>query len=142
MRILTSFVFECMRIQSSFMCACICMCGYLRMHVGLLYVCMYTPKHIYIYVYIYIYIYVACRASSRSKEAQTLARSSARAAVLHNIRIKTPTNIYTNTQANVCTDIYMCSRHSCHTHRPQHTHISQLAYRYQTLEINIWGAYN
>jgi len=41
--------------------------------------------NIYIYIYINLYICIACRASSRSKETQALARSSARAAVLHNI---------------------------------------------------------
>ena len=100
--------------------------------------------YIYVYIRTCIYISIACKASFRSKEAQALACSSARGAVLHNMGMNTHTlqthiyshkYIYTNAQANMCTDIYMCSRHACHTHIPQHTHNSQLAYWYQTLKI-------
>jgi len=147
MRILSSFIFECMRIQSSFTCVCMCMWGYLHMHAGLFYVCMYDPKHIYIYTHTHTQPaghhpeankHKPLHAAVRKQQCFTI-YASRRTRSNH---ILTPTNTYTNTQANMCTDIYMCSRHSCHTRIAQHTHISQRAYQYQTLEINIWGGYD
>jgi len=37
--------------------------------------------------------------------------------------------------SHMYTDIHMCSYHACHTHILQHTHISQVAYCCETLEI-------